>query len=150
MQACESICQPPVKIGGAVADDVVGQKPAPEPQWGGRRRQALSDMAKPANNSVFVRPNLKAFLFGAVALLLVQHLISSGHSQPSAPRPLPVNGRELSEADVVELTRYANEHPSPEIYLRISRDYERRGDYRKALQYLRRAEKLSQSVDLGD
>lgn len=105
-------------------------------------------MAKSDQNTVFARPNLKAFLLGAVLLLVVQHLISSAHSQgPSATRPLPVNARELSEADMEELLRQARENPSYESYLRLSRCYEQRGEFKKAIRFLRRAETLGPSDD---
>ena len=32
-------------------------------------------------STVFVRPNLKMFLLGAILLVVVQHLITNGHSQ---------------------------------------------------------------------
>ena len=100
-------------------------------------------MAK--NSTVFVRPNLKGFLLGAVLLLVVQHFISSGHSQGRGlPLPLVVNARELTDHEIRELIRYSNDQPSADIYTRISNAYERRGEYRKALLYLRRAEKISQ------
>ncbi|MEY2409065.1 MAG: hypothetical protein QOF48_1735, partial [Verrucomicrobiota bacterium] len=97
-------------------------------------------MPQAKNNTVFVRPNLKAFLLGAVLLLLLQHLISSGLSQGSTPpRALTVNARELTDNDIQEILHHATEHPAPESYMRISQAYERRGDYKKALLFLRRA-----------
>ena len=103
------------------------------------------------NNTVYARPNLKVFLLGAVLLLVVQHLISSGHSQGSGPsRPLPANARELSGADLQELIREAAATPSSAAYLRISRLYEQRGEHKKALLYLRRAEKLSQMEEAAE
>jgi hypothetical protein len=106
-------------------------------------------MAK--NGTVFVRPNLKGFLLGAVLLLVVQHLISSGHSEGHGPsRLLAVNARELSDGDIRELIRYSSAHPSAEIYSRISNAYERRGEYRKALLFLQRAEKISQLQELSE
>ncbi|HEU0009693.1 MAG TPA: hypothetical protein VFT34_07755 [Verrucomicrobiae bacterium] len=103
------------------------------------------------NNTVFVRPNLKVFLLGAVLLLVVQHLISSGHSQGSGPsRPLPANARELSDADLQGLIREAAVSPTSAAYLRISRLYEQRGEQKKALLYLRRAEKLSQMEEASE
>ena len=102
-------------------------------------------MPKAMNNTVFVRPNLKAFLLGAVVLLVLQHLISNGLSQGSAvSKAMAVNARELTESDIQTMLHHAMDHPEPEVYLRISQAYERRGDYRKALLFLRRAEKLSQ------
>lgn len=103
------------------------------------------------NNTVFARPNLKGFLLGAVLLLVVQHFISSGHSQGRAlARPLPVNARELTDEEIRGWIRDAAEHPSAELYTRISNAYERRGEYRKALLYLRRAETLHQMREAAE
>ena len=108
-------------------------------------------MPKAMNNTVFVRPNLKAFLLGAVILLLLQHVISNGLSQgAAAPRAMTVNARELTGMEIQELIHHAAEHPSPDVYLRISQTYERRGDYKKALMFLRRSEKLSQIQEPGE
>jgi len=96
-------------------------------------------------STVFVRPNLKAFFLFGVLLVVVQHLITSGLSQgQGALRALPVNAREISDEDLQQLIKAATEKPSVGIYMRISRCYESRGDYKKALHYLRRAEKVSQ------
>jgi hypothetical protein len=96
--------------------------------------------------SVFVRPNLKAFLLGAVLLVIVQHLITTVHSQgQSATRPLAVTAREVTDKDLDEMVRRAREQPTAEVYTRISHYYEKRGDYKRALQYLRRAEKIGQA-----
>jgi len=102
------------------------------------------------NNTVFVRPNLKVFLLGAVLLLVVQHLISSGHSQGPASRPIPANARELSDADLQEILREAAAKPTSTAYLRISRLYEQRGEHKKAILFLRRAEKLSQMEEAAE
>lgn len=85
---------------------------------------------------------MKAFLLAAVLLLVVQHLISSAQGPSSPSRPLPVNAREMSDADLQGMIWRANEDPTYDAYLRISRCYEKRGEYRKALQFLRRAEKF--------
>ena len=102
------------------------------------------------NNTVFVRPNLKVFLLGAVLLLVVQHLISSGHSQGPASRAVPANARELSDTELQAILREAAEKPTSAAYMRISRLYEQRGDHKKAIQYLRRAEKLSQMEEASE
>jgi tetratricopeptide (TPR) repeat protein len=100
---------------------------------------------------VFVRPNLKMLMLGAVALLIVQHLISSAHSQaPALELAVPVNAREVSDEVLQGLIKLAAEKPSADAFLRISNCYEKRGDYRKALQYLRRAEKFGQVIEAGE
>ena len=94
-------------------------------------------------STVFVRPNLKAFVLGGILLLAVQHLISNVHSQASASsKPLPVNAREVTDVQLQQLIRQAADRPGAEIYMRISHYYEVRGDYKKALLFLRRAEKV--------
>jgi hypothetical protein len=101
--------------------------------------------------TVFVRPNLKVFLLGAIALIVVQHLIVTVHSQAQAlGKPLPVHAREVNDRQLQELIKYAIEKPSAEIYMRISHCFEKRGDFRKALVYLRQAEKVSQIDNGGD
>lgn len=102
-------------------------------------------------STVFVRPNLKVFLLGAVLLVVVQHLITSGLSQgQGSSRLLPVNAREMSESDLRELIKRATASPSVENYMRVSQCFEKRGDYKKALLYLRRAERFGQSDENFD
>ncbi len=98
-------------------------------------------------STVFVRPNLKMILLGAILLLIVQHFIANGHSQATATRPMPAIAREAVSDEMEILLKAAAEKPSAQIYHRISAGYERRGEYRKAVLFLRRAEKLSQIQD---
>ena len=94
-------------------------------------------------STVFVRPNLKAFVLGGILLLLLHHLMSNVHSKASASaKPLPANAREITDAQLQQLIRRATEMPSAEAYMRLSHYYEARGDYKKALLFLRRAEKV--------
>src|SRR6266540_4276276 len=102
-------------------------------------------------STVFVRPNFKMFLLGAILLLVVQHLITNGHSQAEAwSKPFSVNAREMSGNDVQDLIKPTTEKPSAEIYMRISHCFEKRGDYKRALLYLRRAERIGQSEDASE
>src|SRR5881396_618620 len=50
-------------------------------------------------STVFVRPNLKGFLVGAILLLVVQHIITTGQGQA---RPVPVNARELTSSELLQ------------------------------------------------
>ena len=93
-------------------------------------------------STVFVRPNLKMFIFGAILLLVVQHLITNVHSQATQSR-LIANAREATDRDLQELINRAAEVPSTEIYLRISHCFEKKGDYRRALYFMRRADRMS-------
>ena len=101
-------------------------------------------------STVFVRPNLKIFVLGGVLLAALHHLITNGHSEGQGSKPVPVKAREMTDDELQALMHRATEAPSVQIYTRISRCYERRGEYKKALLYLRRAEKVSQSEDNPD
>jgi len=102
-------------------------------------------------STVFVRPNLKIFVLGGVLLAALHHLITNGHSEgQGSSKPLPVKAREMTDDELQALVHLATEAPSVQIYTRISRGYERRGEYKRALLYLRRAEKISQSEDNPD
>lgn len=97
-------------------------------------------------STVFVRPNLKAFVVGGVLLVVVQHVIMAGLSQSQSMfKPQTANARELDETELREMVRHATEFPSADNYMRLSALFEKRGDYKRALQYLRRAERVAQS-----
>ena len=102
-------------------------------------------------STVFARPNLKLILLGAIFLVIAQHLITDGLSQATAMfKPAAVSAKELNEDDLNRLVARAAEEPSVESLAYLSRCYELRGDYKKALLYLRRAGTLSQTQDLAD
>jgi hypothetical protein len=49
--------------------------------------------------TVFVRPNLKVFLLAAILLVVVQHLITSVHSQaPMLSAPVSARARDVTDA----------------------------------------------------
>jgi hypothetical protein len=96
-------------------------------------------------STLFVRPNLKLFVLGALAILCVQQLITSSQSQASGVTgPVVASAHIASEEDLRALLEEAVERPSPSVFLRLSQYFERRGDYRKAILYLRRAETVAQ------
>jgi hypothetical protein len=102
-------------------------------------------------STVFVRPNLKVFLLGAILLVVIQHLITSVHSQaPALTKPIAANAREVTDAELQALLKRAAEKPTAEIYTLISHCYEKRGEYKKAILYLRRAEKVGQTEDASE
>lgn len=102
-------------------------------------------------STIFVRPNLKMFLLGAILLLVIQHLISGGLSQASAlVKPAARQSSTVMDADLDRLLEQAKEKPSSALYLRISQRYEQQHDYKKALAFLRKAEKIAQSEESGE
>ena len=97
-------------------------------------------------SAVLARPNLKFFAVGAMMMMLVQHILTNGWSLGRSPSGLILAAhRSISDTELDGLLRQARELPSAGAYVRISRAYEYRGDFKRALQYLRRAEKLSAS-----
>ncbi len=104
---------------------------------------------KNSNTTVFARPNLKGFVLGAIFLIVLQHLITEGRSESqSLLKPIAVNARESSDAETHELMRAAVEQANAELFQRLSNVFEKRGDFRRALLFLREAEKLGLGDDL--
>jgi len=97
-------------------------------------------------NAVFARPNLKVFLLGAILIAVVQDFIAKGRSQASI---FSTTGA-CSLDNVDQLLADAQLNPSSEVYLRISRWYERRGEIKKAMVYLHKARKLAEVEEVED
>ena len=100
-------------------------------------------------STIIVKPNLKLLLFGALLIAVIHNLILPGHSEGmvvrvSAREPVgsPAWQRELDQLLVA-----SREHPSPEIYMRISHCYEKQRNLRQAVRYLRLAQKLEPLID---
>ncbi len=90
--------------------------------------------------TLFARPNLKVFLLGALLIMLIQHLINDGLSQGSSLElPVVSLAREAVDPGVESIVSQAGLVPASCIYAQLSDFYEERGEYRKALRYLRRA-----------
>ena len=101
------------------------------------------------NSTVFVRPNLKALMLGGVLLLVVQHVCSTVHSQGTSV-PYQLNSREMATTEMHQLLRIAANHPTSEIFMRLSACFEKRGEFRKALIYLRQADRQRESEDVAE
>ena len=56
--------------------------------------------------------------------------------------PILLANYRASDEEIDQLVAYAIQHPSPEVYCRVSKCYENRGELRRALFYLREAEKI--------
>ena len=93
--------------------------------------------------TLFARPNLKWFLMGALLVSGVHQLTTTGRSAaPKLAAPISLADYRASDEEIDQLVAYAAKHPSPEIYFRVSRCYENRGELRRALFYLRHADKI--------
>jgi len=92
---------------------------------------------------LFARPNLKWFLVGALLVSGVHQLTTTGRSAASKlASPISLADDSASDEEIDQLVTYAIQHPSPEIYCRVSKCYENRGELRRALFFLRQAEKI--------
>jgi hypothetical protein len=92
---------------------------------------------------LFARPNLKWFLVGALLVSGVHQLTTIGRSAaPKLAAPISLADYRASDEEIDQLVVYAVKHPSPEIYFRVSKCYQNRGELRRALFYLRQAEKI--------
>ena len=94
-------------------------------------------------SNLLVRPNLKMFLVAALLIAVLQDLISNGHSDTSiltawaSPKTLD------SEKELQQLLAKAEKEPTAEAYIRLSNHFERRGDFKNARLYIRKAEAMS-------
>ena len=83
------------------------------------------------------------FLVAAISIAVLQDLISNGHSDASiltawsSPKALD------SEKELQQLLCKADKEPSAEVFIRLSNCFERRGDFKSARLYIRRAEAMS-------
>jgi hypothetical protein len=102
-------------------------------------------------STVFARPNLKAFLLGAILIAVVQNFIANGNSQATLIHSRGSTGLMAgSENDLQQLLRAVEKGPTSQLYSCISRCYEKQGDMRKALFYLRKAQVLAQIEEAND
>lgn len=95
-------------------------------------------------SAVLARPNLKALLLGAILIALVENFIANGHSQATFVHARIAASADMSPESVLQgLLKAAEDGPTADLYIRISRHYERQGDMKKALSYFRKAEILA-------
>src|SRR4051812_10855562 len=93
-------------------------------------------------SKLFVRPNLKLFLLGAILVALVHDLALNGPMEASGLSYSPALTR-ISEQDLQKFIAMAEAKTDPELFMRISYAFEKRGNPRKALLYLRKAERCT-------
>jgi hypothetical protein len=92
---------------------------------------------------LFARPNLKGFLIGALLVAAVHQLTTTVRSEaPKLAAPIPLEDYRASDDEIQQLLAYAVNNPSPEMFRRVSKCYENRGEVRRALLYLRQADKV--------
>ncbi len=102
-------------------------------------------------SAIFARPNLKALLLGAILIAVVQNFIANGHSQATPLHPkAPDKLDKASDRTVEQLCAQAEEAPDSHFYMDLSHWYEKRGEMKKALIYLRKAQILAQIEEANE
>jgi hypothetical protein len=84
---------------------------------------------------------LKLFALGAVLILMVQALVSGGQTWSAKLGRTSFAASSGRSADITQLLEAAYAHPSFEVFIQISEHYEKIGNYRRAMFYLREADR---------
>ena len=91
-------------------------------------------------NELFARPNLKGFVAAALIIVALRQFIISGDADESH-WPIDISTQAMpQDAEVDRLIQRALANPSSVNFTLISDCYRKRGDTRKALHYLRKAQ----------
>jgi hypothetical protein len=98
-------------------------------------------------STIFARPSLKTFLLGAVLIVVIQHLINDGFSQGVGLTEATLGRTGEAPAAVEQIISQAGQVPASHVYAQLSDYYEERGDYRKALRYLRLAHLVAETEE---
>src|SRR5687767_16008220 len=101
-------------------------------------------------STILIKPNLKLILLGALMIAVLHDVFTSGKSETSSFRDQQYRACWLSEAELIQLIDSVDAAPRAAGYLLISEAYERRGDIRKALHYLKKAEAIGPLADFED
>ena len=100
------------------------------------------------NGPLFARPSLKWFVIGSLLIAVVHQVTIQAHSQgPKFAEHIVDPRYRASNHEIQELLMHALEHPSTEAYLRVAACYQNRGETRRALLFLREAEKAGDWTD---
>ncbi len=80
-------------------------------------------------------------------IVIVHDLVLNGPSNASGLTDLPSTTATISNQELDRLLAQAKEKPDQEVFMRISHIYEKRGQMRLALKYLRHAETVADLQD---
>jgi hypothetical protein len=97
-------------------------------------------------SAVIAKPNIKLFLCGALLVAAVGHFTGNGQSQSrTVVQARTVPGQLGSDEYLRQLLEEAAQNVTPELCMQISAAYEQRGDPKRALSFLRLADRLEES-----
>jgi hypothetical protein len=87
-------------------------------------------------------------LLGAILILVVQALVSNGRSESTEASRIRFAAASGRQVDINQLLAAARKRPSYELFTLVSQHYERIGDLRRAIRYLRMADEAESDADL--
>jgi hypothetical protein len=86
-------------------------------------------------------------LLGAILIAVMHDVFTKGMSETSALIEQPHNVAWISDRDLTRLIDDIDSSPNSTGYLLISRAYEKRGNIKKAMYYIRKAEAIAPLED---
>ena len=98
---------------------------------------------------ILVKPNLKLILLGALLIAALHDVFTRGMSE-SAIMEHPYRVSWMSDQELSRLIDQIDAEPNSAGYILIAQAYEKRGDTRRALYFMRKAEAISPLLDLAD
>jgi hypothetical protein len=104
---------------------------------------------KRMRSSILVRPNLKLILLGALLIAVLHDVFTSGKSASSF-RDYPYSASWITDKELDELIEDVDRRPNSTGYALISEAYEKRGNIRKALYYMQKADAMGRLEEPED
>ena len=104
----------------------------------------------PMRKSILVKPDLKLIVLGALLIAVLHDVFTKGMSETSAALNHQYPVCWMSDTDLARLVEKVDTSPHSSGYLLISEAFDKRGDKRQALYYLRKADAIAPTQDWED
>lgn len=101
-------------------------------------------------SSILVKPNLKLILLGALLIAVLHDLCTSGKSEASSFRQYHYSAAWFSDEELARFIDEVDAAPNAAGYMIISEACEKRGDMRRALYYVKKAQASAPLEEWGD
>jgi len=100
--------------------------------------------------SILVKPDLKLIVLGALLIAVLHDVFTKGMSETAAVLDHQYPVCWVSDTELTRLIEKVDATPHSSGYLLISEAFDKRGDKRQALYFLRKAEAISPTQDWED
>jgi hypothetical protein len=104
----------------------------------------------PMRKSILVKPDLKLIVLGALLIAVLHDVFTKGMSETAAVLDHQYPVCWVSDTELTRLIEKVDATPHSSGYLLISEAFDKRGDKRQALYFLRKAEAISPTQDWED